>query len=111
MGINANNDIRNPNITTFYEEFGMTKIIIAKHGQEAPLTQNCRSYPIDGLFATRAIQNNQCRYLSGLDTIGDHRCLWIDIPEIRIFRSIMSATQAPKARSVLKTEDPQIVKK
>jgi len=109
MGIDANKDIQHPDITTFYDEFGMTKILIAKHRQEAPPTQNHGSHPINGLFATRAIQNSQCRYLSGLDVIGDHRCLWIDIPETCIFRTTMSVPQAPKARW-LKTEDLWIVK-
>jgi len=42
--------------------------------------------------------------------MGVHGCLWIDIPEIRIFGSTMPVPMAPKACR-LKTEDPQIVKK
>jgi len=40
MGVNANEDIRNPDITAFFNEFGMTKLILAKTRQEAPPTQN-----------------------------------------------------------------------
>jgi len=69
MGIDANDNIRNLNITAFHNKFRKTEIVTAKHGQEAPLTQNHGSYPINRLFSTRAIQNNQCRYLRGLDTI------------------------------------------
>jgi len=110
MGINANEDIWHPDITTFYNKFRMTKIIINKHGQDAPPTQNHSSYLINGLFITRAILNSQCGYLNGLNAIGNHRCLWIDIPETHIFGTTMSAVQAPKARQ-LKTEDLWTVKK
>jgi len=110
MGIDANEDIHHPDITTFYDKFGMTQILIRKHGNNAPPTQNWGSYPIDRLFITRAILNSQCGYLSGLNAIGDHRCLWIDIPETCIFRTTMLVAQASKARQ-LKTEDPWIVKK
>jgi len=97
IGVDKNNkDIRNPDITSFFDKFGMTEEILAKHGQEAPLTQNRGSYPINGLFATQAIQHNQCGCLSGLDAIGDHRCLWIDIPESWLFGSTMLAIIPPK---------------
>ncbi len=88
----------------------MTEILTKKHGNKAPPTQNRGSYPIDGLFATRTILHSQCCYLSGLDAIGNHRCLWINIPEVQIFGTTMPAAHALKARW-LKTEDPQTVKK
>jgi len=79
MGINVNEDIRTAEITAFFDKFGMAKVILAKHRQEAPPTQNQCSYPIDRLFTTTVIQNNQCGYLSGLNTIGDHGCPWVSM--------------------------------
>jgi len=32
MGVNANDDIRNSDITSFFNEFGVTEVILAKHG-------------------------------------------------------------------------------
>jgi len=110
MGVDVNKDIQTDEITAFFKEFGMADITLKKHRQDALATQNRGSYPIDGLFATRALQNHQCGYLSGLDAIGDHRCLWIDIPEVQIFGSNLPPTMKPKARW-LKMEDPCIVKK
>jgi len=110
MGIDANKDIHHPDITTFYDKFGMTEILINKHGNDTPPTQNWGSYLIDRLFTTRAILNSQCSYLRGLDAISNHRCLWIDIQEACIFRTTMPVAQAPKVRQ-LKTEDLRIVKK
>ena len=75
MAVDVNEDISIAKITAFFDEFGMAEVILVKHGQDAPPTQNRGSYPIDGLFATRVIQNHQCRHLSGLDAIGDHQCL------------------------------------
>jgi len=98
MGIDANDDIHHPDITTFYDEFRMTEILIKKHSNNAPPTQNRGSYPIDKLFATRVILNSQCSYLSGLDAIGNHMCLWIDIPEVRIFGTTMLVAQTLKVR-------------
>jgi len=110
MGVDANEDIWNPDITSFFDEFGMTKAILAKHGQDAPPTQNWGSYPIDGIFATWANLNTTCRYLSGLDAIGDHHCFWIDLPETHIFGTTMPVITTLKGRW-LKMEDPHIVKK
>jgi len=109
IGVNMNKDIQAEEITAFFEEFGMTDVTLMKHGQAAPATQNRGSYPIDGLFATRVLQNQQCGYLSSLDAIGDHCCLWIDILEERIFGTNQPPPTKQKARW-LKTEDPCIVK-
>ncbi len=110
MGVDVNEDIRMEEIMAFFDKFGMANIMLMKHGQEAPATQNRGNYPIDRLFATRALQNHQCGYLSGLDAIGDHRCLWIDIPEERLFSSNLPLLTKPKARR-LKMEDPHTIKK
>jgi len=88
----------------------MADITMMKHGQDAPATQNRGSYPINGLFVTRALQNNQCGYLSSLDAIGNHHCLWIDIPEERLFGSNLLPPTKPKARR-LKMENLCTVKK
>jgi len=109
MGLDANKDIQDLEINTFFNKFGMTEIIITKHGQEAPPTHNHSSIPIDEIFATRTLHNTQCGYLSRLDTIGDHRCVWIDIPEQQTFRNHMPKVVKPK-QCHLKMEDPCTIK-
>jgi len=74
----------------------MSEAILVAHGQDAPPTQNHGSHPIDGIFTTGAIQNNPCRYLSSLDAIGDHQCLWMDIPKIGLFGNAAPAITGPK---------------
>jgi len=75
-----------------------------RHHQPKPWAR-----PNDGIFTTWVIQNTSCRYLSGLNAIGDHQCLWIDIPETNIFGTTMPITTAKVQR--LKKEDPRIIKK
>jgi len=38
--MDANKDIRTPEIIDFFKEFNMTEIILAAHRQEVPPTQN-----------------------------------------------------------------------
>jgi len=40
LGMDANKDIRTPEIIDFFKEFNMTEIILAAHRQEVPPTQN-----------------------------------------------------------------------
>jgi len=97
-------------IASFFNEFGMTKEMLVMHRQDVPPTQNQGSYPIDRIFVTWAICNTTCGYLSGLDAIGDHRCLWINLPETHIFGTTMPAITTLKTQQ-LKTEDPCTIKK
>jgi len=85
MGLDANEDICTLDIIEFFHKFGMSKSIVAAHRHAAPPTQNHGSYPIHGIFTTQAIRNHTCGYLSGLDAIGDHRCLWINFLETGLF--------------------------
>jgi len=52
MGLDANEDICTQDIIAFFHEFGMSKSIVVAHRHETPPTQNCSSYPIDGIFTT-----------------------------------------------------------
>jgi len=74
----------------------MSELIITKHGPVAPPTHNQGSVPIDGLFATRALHNTQCGYLSRLEAIGDHQCLWIDLLEHQTFGTQMPSVVKSK---------------
>jgi len=110
LGVDANKDIHTPEITVFFEDFGMTEVILSTHGQEVPPTQNRGSYPIYGIFATRAIHMTSCGYASRLDTIRDHQCLWIDLNKTNLFGNTTLAIISPKAGRLKKTEDPCTVK-
>jgi len=47
-------------------------------------------------FATRALQNTQCGYVSRLEAIGNHHCLWIDLPKYQTFGTNMPSVVTPK---------------
>jgi len=46
MGIDANKDIRTQEITSFFNEFGMSKVILAAHGQDAPPHKTMGTTPL-----------------------------------------------------------------
>jgi len=46
MGLDANEDIWDPAIKTFFNKFGMTELIITMHRPVAPPTHNRGSFPI-----------------------------------------------------------------
>jgi len=106
MGVNANDLVNLPEITEYFNTLGMTEAILHRHGQDAPPTHQCGSKAIDGIFVTNGLLGHSCGYLSGLAGIsGDHRCLWIDLPESWLFGGQMPVIVRPGARR-LKSDDP-----
>jgi len=86
MGVDTNDLINLPEITEYFNTIGMTEAILHRHGQDAPPTHQCRSKAIDGIFVTNGLLGHPSGYLSGLAGIsGNHRCLWIDLPEQWLF--------------------------
>jgi len=90
VGTDANDFVGDLAITNFFGTLGMSEAILHCHGTEAPLTHQCGSQAIDGMFVTQGLLGHNCRYLSGLDgTTRDHRGLWIDLLEHWLFGSSM----------------------
>jgi len=86
MGVDANDIINHPEITEFFNTLGMMEAILHRHGQDAPPMHQCGSQAIDGIFVTNGLLGHPSGYLSRLAGIsGNHRCLWIDLPEQWLF--------------------------
>jgi len=72
VGINMNEYVGHPDISTFFGEFGMVEAITNQHGLEAPPTHQLGSQAINGLFITPGLLGRRCGYL------GD----WMELPAI-----------------------------
>ena len=93
-------------------QHGLVEAICEQHGYEnAPRTHNrSKEAPIDGIYCSPCIQATHSGYLSFASLGGDHRGLWVDIPDILIFGYNPPTCSMAHARR-LKLEDPRIVKK
>ena len=62
--IDANTDVREQEITDFFDKRQMREIILLKHGRQCPATQNRNEscVPIDGVFATARLQAIKAGY-------------------------------------------------
>jgi len=60
-------------------------------------------------FSTWVLHNTPYGYLSGLDAIGDHQCLWVDLTETQTFGETILPLILPWAEW-LKMENPYTVK-
>ena len=107
VGMDANDFVGDPTITDFFGTLGMAEAILHRHGTDAPPTHQCGSQAIDGLFVTHGLLGHNCGYLGGMDGVtGDHRGLWIDLPELWLFGSAMPPIIRAGARR-LKSDDPR----
>ena len=91
---------------------GLVEIICEQHGYEtAPATHlRSKESPIDGIYCTPQLRASQSGYLSFSSLGGDHRGLWVDIPDILIYGYKPQSCSMAHARR-LKLEDPRIVEK
>jgi hypothetical protein len=112
--MDANEDVRAGNIKAFLEETDMRDVVLSMHGTNAPNTHIGGSKPIDGIFATQAIECVQAGYTAFSDGVQgkrpDHRCIWMDVRLQNIFRHRMPPIQKSAFRRV-KCNDPRIWKK
>ena len=87
--MDCNEDVRSESFKKFLNDVGMKDIIMARHGDKAPSTCIDGSLPIDGIFATAAINIVQGGYTSFADRVQgqrtDHHCLWVDISIQEVF--------------------------
>ena len=80
----------------------MQEVILDRHGTNAPATYIEGSLPIDGIFATAAVNIVQGGYTSFADGVQgqrtDHRCLWVDIALTEVFGHITPLSYALQVR-------------
>jgi exonuclease III len=106
-----NEDVRSRHIKNFFGKYGMTEMILRKHGQDAPNTYCGGTVPIDGIFVTANIIPVQCGYTAvNWGTTCDHRLLWADLSVDMLFGNTLNPTWTPSIRK-LKLIDPRIVDK
>jgi len=108
VGIDANDYVRHPDITAFFNEVGMMEAILHRHSPDAPPMHQCRPQAIDGLFVTPGLVRHLCSYLGGLEGVtGNHQGLWMDLPEEWLLGGSMPAIVWAGARQ-LKSDDPRM---
>jgi len=111
IGLDVNQQVDHPDVTNYFHALGLTKAILHRHGTDAPPTHQCGSQAIDGIFVTTGLLGHVGGYLSGLaGVIGDHCCLWLDLPEQWIFGSNMPAIVRAGAHR-LKSDNPHTWKR
>ena len=131
--MDCNEDVRSQNIKQWADLCGLREVITEAHGEsEAPSTckkhkrkKHGKSKPIDGLFASWAIEPVASGYtefsggVQGCTYEGptqktrnrtDHRCLWMDLRLTDVFGHSMPPLPTAVGRR-MKCNDPRVVKR
>ena len=103
-----NEEVSSPNMTEWAKLLGLTDIITSMHPGPSPPTFHRGSSTVDAIFATPSLTGNRSGYLGFGVVPGDHRCLWVDIPDSKIMGYDIRDIPRPSARR-LKLEDPRVV--
>jgi hypothetical protein len=107
LGIDANTDTRAGDFPQILASIGILNIFQRKFGNTIPPTYARGSIPIDSIFVTASLLNSEAGFLP---IIGDHRALWLDIPQSIAFGRELENIQ-PVRPSRLSLQDPRIIKK
>ena len=107
---NQSMKLQRDNLSKMLQSMGLREIILEKYGKdEAPNTTKRGSTPVDGVWATSAINIIRGGY-DDWNLFSDHRTLWFDIDEnIFLGRNLEPITR-PKCRR-LQVSNPKIRKK
>ena len=105
-----NEKINSDNITQWMALFDLRELVTSLHDCDPPTTYNRGRDPIDGIFGSSNINPAATGYLEFDRIPGDHRGLWIDVPNYQILGYKMNDIPRHKARR-LKLEDPRVVQK
>jgi hypothetical protein len=113
IGMDANEDVRNPSLVSFFKTFGMREAILERHASESspPATyqRNMNRVPIDGIWCNRTLTAVHAGYFAFGDAIpSDHRALWIDFTVEEVLGQDSPPLTKPSARK-LKANDPRLV--
>ena len=115
IGMDANEDVRNPLLVNFFKTFGMREAILERHASDSspPATyqRNTSRIPIDGIWCNRTLTAVHAGYFAFGDAIpSDHRALWIDFTLEEVLGQDSPPITKPSARK-LKANDPRLVNK
>ena len=110
--MDVNEHVDNDNISTTFENMGLTEAIIGRHQEDAgyQATFNRGRDPIDGIFVSQELHIQSAGYLPFGESPSDHRGLWIKLKEEDVFGYSMEKIDPPLARR-LTLEDPRVVNK
>ena len=105
-----NTDITAREITSFMQTRNLQEAILYRHGNTPPPTHNRGSHSIDGIFVSQNLLGVKGGYMEFGVTPGDHRGLWIDVPQAAIMGyKIPNIPTRPIRR--LQVKDPKSRKK
>ena len=100
-----NTSVVGADITAFMGSRGLSEVITARHGTNPPATYNRGSKSIDGIFTSAPFLGVRGGYLEYGTTPGDHRGLWIDVPQETLMGFRMSDIPTSSIRR-LQVTDP-----
>ena len=105
-----NEDVTGHNITEWMALFNLKELVTSLHEGRPPPTFNRGRDPIDGIFGTANLEPTAAGYLAFDHIPGDHRGVWVDLPNTQILGYKMQDIPRHKARR-LKLDDPRVVGK
>ena len=79
-----NKDVTGVNITEWMQLFDLRELVTGLHQGQPPPTHNRGKDPIDGIFGTSDIAPTAAGYLAFDHIPGDHRGVWVDIPNEQV---------------------------
>ena len=75
-----NENVKEHNITDWMALFGLKEAVASLHSGRPPPTYHRGSDPIDGIFISKELDPSRSGYLDFGELPGDHRGLWMDLP-------------------------------
>ena len=105
-----NENVTGINVKEWMSLFTLKEMVTSLHEGTPPPTYNRGRDPIDGIFGTDNLSPSASGYLAFDQIPGDHRGIWVDIPNNQILGYKMHDIPRHKARR-LKLDDPRVVKK
>ena len=105
-----NQDITGEHITSFMAACGLKEALTHVHGTDPPATYQRGTVGIDGIFVSPDLLGIRGGYLDYGVTPGDHRGLWIDVPQV-LFLGYNMPKIPPKKIRHLQSRFPESTKK
>ena len=113
VGGDFNEDVRSSSIQSMFRALDMREVILGLHKRQGSIetcNTNEKGTPIDGIFATEGIEILQAGYFPYIDSISDHRLLWVDISN-ESFMGIRNTKLIKAEPKRLKLEDPFLLRR
>ena len=103
-----NEEVAGPNLKRWMGCFSLREAITDLHKTKPPPTYQRGTHAIDGIFVSHSIRIFKAGYLPFNKIPGDHRGIWLDIPQSSILGYRMADIPTAKARR-LRLDDPRVV--